>query len=230
MTSDFDINNSSIYVDYQSKSLTTIGNDANIKQIPTHAYKPLKNERRISMDRILKYRPNSETNTLYLSINRYLGGSVNKTEVFNMGIDIALKGTVEDLKKASRLKVKQVPSDEKIPDFSQIRTTEEEYKEISDKIKEAFKPLQRVTTPYLVKIVLKRLLMYLEKTEENASSVEKIAVVEEVTGIEEKQDNVNSEEDTTNEQISDFESMSIDEKLNCIFKRLLQIERNCAHE
>lgn len=111
------------------------------------------------MDKILSIRPNKQISTLFAEIQNYQ--EVNRTEIVNRSLEKAISKKV-DWRAISRLKIKEVEVELVQPDFMQIRVEDSNYNIIVKEIKETF-DLQRVTAPYLIKLLLSFYLTELRK-------------------------------------------------------------------
>lgn len=159
------------------------------------------------MDKNLSLRANPQILGLFSEIRKYQ--PLNRVVSFEQAMDIALDKTI-DWAKLSKVNVNYSIGDSQSPDFIQLRTDEQKWEDVLNAIKGSFTPpLKRTTAPYVVKLVLINYLNYLESIQENAET----QVAEENYSKESKKENCY------------FDKLSVDEKLNLIYAKLIELER-----
>lgn len=115
------------------------------------------------MDKNLSLRKNLQLMALFSKVKEYQPLS-NRVDIFNKAVKCGLGENV-DYKKLSKMKVNYTINDEdSIPEFIQLRTDEEQWNNLVDKIQNSFTPqLSKITAPYVVKLVLLNYILELEK-------------------------------------------------------------------
>lgn len=115
------------------------------------------------MDKNLSLRKNLQLMGLFSKAKEYQPLS-NRVDIFNNAVKCGLEKNV-DYKKLSKMKVNYPINDEdSIPEFIQLRTDEEHWNNLVDKIQNSFTPsLSKITAPYVVKLVLLNYILKLEK-------------------------------------------------------------------
>ena len=163
------------------------------------------------MEKNLSLRSNPQILGLFSEIRKFQP-SANRLESFNQALDIALNETV-DWKKLSKVNVNYSIDESQAPEFIQLRTEEVKWVDILEKVKMSFTPpLKRTTAPDVLKLVLINYLNYLESIQENKEDI-----CETLT------------EKLVDENLH-FEKLSVDEKLNLIYKKLVELERKDNYE
>ncbi|MEW9938320.1 hypothetical protein AB2T96_16510 [Clostridium butyricum] len=121
------------------------------------------------MDKNLSLRKNLQLMGLFSKAKEYQPLS-NRVDIFNKAVKYGLKENV-DYKKLSKMKVNYPINDEdSIPEFIQLRTDENQWNNLVDKIQNSFTPsLSKITAPYVVKLVLLNYIFELEKMNTTSS-------------------------------------------------------------
>ncbi|MDD7796309.1 hypothetical protein [Clostridium sp. 'White wine YQ'] len=122
-------------------------------------------EREDIMDKtLLSIRPNKQISALFMEIQQY-HEIANRNEIVNWAIEKAIDHNI-DWRTISKFKIDEDVDELKQPDFMQIRVEKNKYNAISEEIKEFF-GLERVTAPYLIRLVLANYLSSLKNIEKN---------------------------------------------------------------
>lgn len=160
------------------------------------------------MDKILSIRKNYQLFALFFKIQEYLK-SENRTDIVNAAIQMAL----EERKKgglnwntiaAARLPSLQMEQSD-VPDFIQLRVDENKYKEIVGQIMEDFFLEKASPTPFVIKLLLRYYLIFLEGNGVEITKPQK------------------SFPEGKEELMGAFRTLPIEEKLNKIYELLLHL-------
>lgn len=177
-------------------------------------------EENISLDKILSIRPNGQIFALYKKIQEHQEWG-NRNEITKEAIKYAF-GSKNDWKAIAKYKIVSETNDDSIPNFIQIRVDEEQYIAVREQIFNAFPCNKNVPpAPYVIKLVLINYLLYLETLEElEDEHVQASALL--MNG------DICTKGEASLAYLSDacekFKILSADEKLNAIYRKLLEIE------
>ena len=160
------------------------------------------------MDKIISVRKNNQIFSLFIKIQEYQP-SLNRTEIIELAIEKALGDfKVENWKSLGKVNIgKYSVSNDKFPEFIQLRVDEEDYQKIREEIKRDYCLDKMSPAPFVIKLLLINYLLYLEK----------IGMTESVSY---REDDIESKEELKRK----FKMLSYDDKINTIYDLLLDIK------
>lgn len=167
------------------------------------------------MEKVLSIRPNRPIMTLFERLQKHQTWA-NRREITSAAIQYAYDSQSNNWNEIAELTKYEIGGEVyggKMPDFMQIKVNEEQYTAVREQIIRAFPDNEKAPpAPYIIRLILSNYLLHLEAFENEHIQASALTLTEEDILCVKK------------EEYEKFERLNIDEKLNAIYKKLLELK------